>query len=102
MVIGVDRAVVKTKLAAFTGTVSNGTAKIDGWKLNTTNTKYFPYAELVTYQMGGKDVDDAKYRKDPNFIGLAMNGPLLKISNTVLKILWMLGQQTRTIITLLR
>lgn len=73
VVIGVDRAVVKTKLAAFTGTVSNGTAKIDGWKLNTTNTKYFPYAELVTYQMGGKDVDDAKYRKDPNFIGLAMN-----------------------------
>lgn len=71
--IGVDRVVVKTKLAAFdtggdhkTG-VTNGTASVDGWKLNTTNKKYFPYAELVAYSK-----TDAKYRKDPNFTGLAM------------------------------
>lgn len=71
--IGVDRAVAKTKLATFTGTVSNGFASVDGWKLNTTNTKYFPYAELVPYTKGGVAVVDAKYRKDPNFTGLAMN-----------------------------
>jgi hypothetical protein len=73
--IGVDRAVVKTKLAAFTSTsvnTTNGTASVDGWKLNTTNKKYFPHAELVTYQKAGADVTDAKYRKDPNFTGLAM------------------------------
>lgn len=74
--IGVDRAVAKTKLAAFTSTTdntANGTASVDGWKLNTTNTKYFPYAELVTYQKAGADVTDAKYRKDPNYTALAMD-----------------------------
>ena len=73
--IGVDRAVAKTKLAAFTSTAdntTNGKASVDGWKLNTTNTKYFPYAELVTYQRGGVDVDDAKYRIDPNYTALTM------------------------------
>lgn len=74
--IGVDRVVAKTKLAAFVSdadNTTNGTASVDGWKLNTTNTKYFPYAELVKYQRGGADVDDAKYRIDPNYTALAMN-----------------------------
>lgn len=77
--IGVDRAVVKTKLAAFTSTsvnTTNGTASVDGWKLNTTNKKYFPHAELVTYQKAGANVTDAKYRKDPNFTGLVMTLPV--------------------------
>lgn len=68
--IGVDRAVVKTKLEAFTSNAintTNGTASVDGWKLNTTNTKYFPYAELVAYSK-----TDAKYRKDPNYTNIAM------------------------------
>lgn len=74
--IGVDRAVAKTQLAAFASTAdntTNGTASVDGWKLNTTNTKYFPYAELATYQIAGVDVIDAKYRIDPNYTALAMN-----------------------------
>lgn len=73
--IGVDRAVAKTKLTAFKSTpvnTTNGTASVDGWKLNTTNTKYFPYAELATYQRNGADVTDAKYRIDPNYTALAM------------------------------
>lgn len=41
--------------------------------MNTTNTKYFPYAELATYQIAGADVTDAKYRIDPNYTALAMN-----------------------------
>lgn len=74
--IGVDRAVAKTQLAAFVSNAdntTNGTASVDGWKLNTTNTKYFPYAELATYQIAGVDVTDAKYRIDPNYTALAMN-----------------------------
>lgn len=73
--IGVDRAVAKTQLAAFASTAdntTNGTASVDGWKLNTTNTKYFPYAELATYQIAGVDVTDAKYRIDPNYTALTM------------------------------
>lgn len=95
VIIKVDRAVAKTKLAAFASTAdntTNGTASVDGWKLNTTNTKYFPYAELETYKIAGADVTDAKYRIDPNYTNLVMTLPVTKdnkVGNAAAEFTWL-------------
>ena len=66
-VVKVDRAMAKVKLAAFEGTVGNGaTASLDGFKLNTTNTVFYLYADLVNYVVPTGNTA-AKYRQDPNF-----------------------------------
>lgn len=66
-VVKVDRAMAKVKLAAFNGTVENGaTASLDGFKLNTTNTVFYLYADLIDYVVPTGNTA-AKYRQDPNF-----------------------------------
>lgn len=69
VLIKVDRTVVKTTMAAFTGTVVGGTASIDKWSPNTTNKKYYIYSELVKYTTDGTTLPTAPavYRQDPNF-----------------------------------
>lgn len=69
--IKVDRVTAKVSLATFAGTVENGTAQIDGFRANTTNTKYLPYAKLVNYTIDGTTAGSAKYREDANFGAIA-------------------------------
>ena len=76
--VSVNRTMAKVQLAATStaqGTLSvenNASATIDGWKLNTTNTRFYPYAELVSYTLPEGKGTPATYREDPNFSKLTM------------------------------
>lgn len=66
-VVKVDRAMAKVTLSTAAPTVENGAAaSLDGFKLNTTNTSFYLYADLVDYVVPTGNTP-AKYRKDTNF-----------------------------------
>ena len=73
--VSVNRIMAKVQLASNESmTVEHGaSARVEGWKLNTTNTRFYPYAELADYTLaGGTDPAPAQYRVDPNYSKLTM------------------------------
>lgn len=70
--VNVDRVVAKATLSSQTPTFENGTGKLLGFQLNTTNKNYLPYADLISYKLADGNASTAKYRKDDNWSILAM------------------------------
>lgn len=70
--VNVDRVVAKATLSNHTPTFENGSGKLLGFQLNTTNKNYLPYADLISYKLADGSASAAKYRKDANWEILAM------------------------------
>ena len=77
--VSVNRTMAKVNLA-WTSTkdgslsVDNeAAATVDGWKLNTTNTRFYPYSEIIPYSLPSGKGTPAVYRQDPNFTKLTMH-----------------------------
>lgn len=68
--VNVDRVVAKATLSDRVPTFVNGTGRIIGFQLNTTNKNYLPYADLIAYTTTSGT--PSKYRIDANWTKLAM------------------------------
>ena len=65
--VKVDRVAAKVTLSDNLGDAAADTAKLVGWQLNATNTKYFPYSERIDYSQDSTDDVKTCYREDPNY-----------------------------------
>jgi hypothetical protein len=70
--VKVDRVAAKVTLNS--ATFSADTAIINGWMLDATNTKYYPYSERVNYSEDSSASIITCYRQDPNYTDLVASG----------------------------